>query len=271
MPTIQEQFSFQVLPNHFERDTHLGIQGLNIEKIHVLSGESPNEDVLIVLYQGSPNLSFYDVYGRLIDVDHYLPDDYVRADLSGADTVISNLKNLPLKDMRTGAEFEKIIKDIFHAGRNELATGLRKLYGLETDEKVMRDFKKANGWNYLEEDFQDKLSDKFSHFYHFLKEYIVFQQKNRNGYVHFTTNDNIIITPLNKRIGISVIIETQDVEGNLLLPNQWIITRTKDENSLNQALVFRSDDVQAFFDADGFEETFETERYKLYHTSEKSF
>ena len=49
MPTIQEQFSFQVLPNHFERDTHLGIQGLNIEKIHILSGESPNEDVLVVL------------------------------------------------------------------------------------------------------------------------------------------------------------------------------------------------------------------------------
>ena len=269
MPTIQEQFSFQVLPNHFERDTHLGIQGLNIEKIHILSGESPHEDILVVLYQGSPNLSFYDVHGRLIDVDHYLPDDYVRADLSGADAVISNLKNLPLKEMRIGAEFGKILKDTFHAGRNELATGLRKLYGLETNEKVMRDFKKANSWNNSEEDFQNKLSDKFSHFYQFLKEYIVFQQKTRNGYVHFTTNDNIIITPLNKRMGISVIIETQDVEGNLLSPNQWIITRTKDENSLSQALVFRSDDVQAFFDADGFEETFETERYKLYHTSEK--
>lgn len=269
MLTIQEQFSFQVLPNHFERDTHLGIQGLNIEKIQILSGESPHEDILVVLYQGSPNLSFYDVHGRLIDVDHYLPDDYVRADLSGVDAVISNLKNLPIVDAKSKGKFGKFLSDTFKAGRNDLAAGLRKLYGLETTEKVMRDFKKKNDWIDSSENFQKILTDKFDHFYQFLEAFIVFQQKNRNGYVHFTTNDNIIITPLNKRMGISVIIETQDVDGNLLSPNQWIITRTKDENSLNQALVFRSDDVQAFFDADGFEEIFETDRYKLYHSSEK--
>ncbi len=269
MSTIQEQFSFQVLPNHFERDTHLGIQGLNIEKMHILSGESPDEDVLVVLYQGSPNLSFYDVHGRLIDVDHYLPDDYVRADLSGADAVISNLKNIPIADAKSTEKFSQLLKDTFQAGRNELATGLRKLYGLETTEKVMKDFKVKNGWGNSGEDFQKTLTTNFTNFYQFLESYIVFQQKSRNGYVHFTTNHNIIITPLNKRMGIAVIIETQDIEGNLLPPNQWIITRTKDENSLTQSLVFRSEDIQAFFDADGFEETFETERYKLFHTSER--
>lgn len=268
MPTIQEQFSFQILPNHFEQDSHLGIQGLNIEKIHILSGESPDEDILVVLYQGSPNLSFYDVHGRLIDVDHYLPDDYLRADLSGTDAIISNLRNLPFKDVKSSNKFGKILSETFKAGRNGLANGLRKLYGLETTEGVMKDFKKHQGWEQSETSFEKLLLNQYDHFYQFLEAYLVFQQKNKNGYVHFTTNDNIIITPLNKRAGIAVIIETQDVEGNLLPVNEWIITRTKDENSLNQALVFRSEDIQTFFGGDGFDETFQSDRYRLVKSSE---
>ena len=46
MPTIQEQFTYEEISNHFEKDTHIGVQGLEIEKIHVLYGETSPEDIL---------------------------------------------------------------------------------------------------------------------------------------------------------------------------------------------------------------------------------
>ena len=269
MPTIKDQFSFEILPDHFEPDTHIEVQGLNIEKIHILSGESPHEDIVVVVYQGSPNLSFYDVRGQLIDVDHYLPTGYAQEDLSGADAVIDNLKAIIPKDAQSPEKYPQLMNYVFNAGRGNLAEGLRKLHGLETNQRVANSFKKSYGWNLSGEKLRDQLVSQFTNFYGFLEAYIVFQQKSYNGYIHITPNDNIIITPLNKRMGMSVIIETQDTEGHLLPANQWLITRTQDENSLDQALVFRTKDIQNFFEADGLEEVYETDRYKLYHTAEK--
>ena len=48
MPTIQEQFTYEEISNHFEKDTHIGVQGLEIEKIHVLYGETSPEDIFAV-------------------------------------------------------------------------------------------------------------------------------------------------------------------------------------------------------------------------------
>ena len=89
--SIADQFTYQKLPNHFERDTHIHVQGLEIYKVHVLAGETPEKDIIVVEYKESPNLSFYDAEGKLVDIDHYLPDEYKAADMSGADVVISNL------------------------------------------------------------------------------------------------------------------------------------------------------------------------------------
>ena len=71
--TIADQFTFQKVPNHFEQDTHIHVQGLEIHKVHVLAGETPEKDIIVVEYKESPNLSFYDAEGKLVDIDHYLP------------------------------------------------------------------------------------------------------------------------------------------------------------------------------------------------------
>ncbi len=268
MQTIQEQFTFQQIPEHFERDTHIGVQHLDIEKFHVLNGDSPNEDILVIIYEGSPNLSFYDAQGRLVDVDHYLPDTYTQQDHIGASTVIKNLKGASLKLLKNKDSFEDLLEEVFNRGRGSLAEGLSKKYGLEISDQSIERFKITSGVEEADE-IEPFLMNKYPSFFHLLEAIIVSNQKSGNGYVHITPNDNIIITPLNKRSGVSVIIETQDVEGKLLPPNKWVITRTDDSAKFDQALVFRTEDVKAFFEADSYEETFETDRYKLYHTPER--
>ena len=269
MPTIQEQFKFEEIVGHFEKDSHIGVQGLEIEKIHVLYGETSEEDILVLLYKGSPNLSFYDTYGQLIDVDHYLPDNYQLQDSEGAKSIISNLKGKDDKYIKEKLSYKLLLEETFNVGNGNLATGLKTKYGLETSSASMDKFKIAIGFAGERTAFEAFLLNKYSTFYDFLEAYIVSQQKDRNGYVHITSNDNIIITPLNKRSGLAVIIETQDIDNKLLPPNKWVITRTPDSNKLKQALVFRTEDIKAFFDADGYEETFETERYKLYQSPQK--
>ena len=66
--TIADQFTFQKEPSHFERDTHIHVQGLEISKVHVLAGETPEQDIIVVEYKESPNLSFYDAEGKLTSV-----------------------------------------------------------------------------------------------------------------------------------------------------------------------------------------------------------
>ena len=44
---------------------------------------------------------FYDAQGKLVDIDHYLPDAYKTVDLSGADVVIENLRSLNLNKAKS--------------------------------------------------------------------------------------------------------------------------------------------------------------------------
>ncbi len=267
MPTIQEQFTFQQLSDHFENDSHIGIQHLEIDRIHAIYGETSQEDILIVLYKGSPFLSFYDANGQLIDVDHYLPDNYKEQDIKGATTVIANLKEGNSKRLKQRMHFEGLLEQTFVAGNGSFAKGLRSKFNLETSELAIQTIFHSAGIKDQKSDLTDYILGHFDTFFSLLEFLIMRQQKSGNGYVHITPDDSIIITPLNKRSGLAVIIETKNVQGKLLPPNKWVITRTKEKAKFDQALIFRTEDVKAFFDADGYEETFETDRYKLYHST----
>lgn len=269
MPTIQEQFTFQQLPEHFEKDTHIGIQGLEIARIHILYGETPIEDILVVLYKGSPNLSFYNAQGQLIDIDHYLPNNYYLQDEQGSEALIANLRNIDLHKANTVVFYPVLLQTLFAEGEGDLIKGLKNRHGLALDEGHINLFLKRLGMTGDRIEAEEFLKDKFDNYAELLKAIIQVQQKSDNGYVYITPKDNIIITPLNKRSGVAVLIETQNVDGHLLPPNKWVITRTQDVNKFEQALVFRTEDIKAFFEADGYEECFETDRYKLYHHSKK--
>ena len=123
--TIADQFTHQKLPNHFERDTHIYVQGLEIHKVHVLAGETAEKDIIVVEYRDSPNLSFYDAQGKLVDVDHYLPDEYKTADMSGADAVISNLRGLNMNKAKSNNDFKSLLEATLIAGQGNLANGLK--------------------------------------------------------------------------------------------------------------------------------------------------
>ncbi len=266
MTSIKEQFRYEKLSGFYEQDTHLGIQGLEIERLQILNGESPPEDILLVVYKRSPHLSFHDANGKLIDIDHYLPDEYHREDTASAENLLSNLYNVDVDHLKDKDQLHPLIKEIFEVGQGKLAPGLRKKFGLESGESTVRQFRETYGLNSPEFSFSNQIKGRFFSFYEFLETYIVFQQKVQNGYIHITPSDNIIITPLNKRSGVAVILETQSAQGTLLPPNQWTITRTTDEDSLEQTLVFRSADVRQFFSGEGLTEMIQTDRYKLIHT-----
>ncbi|MEO1623989.1 MAG: hypothetical protein AAFV25_02440 [Bacteroidota bacterium] len=268
MKSLEEQFSFQIRRDFFEADTHIGLQGLEIAGFRMLHGESPHEDILVVLYKGSPYLSFYRVDGRQVDVDHYLPESYLREDTSGADMVIANLRDIDVEKDKSKNAFAERLHGLFGGRTSGLGTRLVKKLGLETNEGVMRKFLALHEID-LSEDVVQQMTKRFPHFYGFLETYILFQQQLTHGYVHITAKDNIIITPLNKRSGIAVMIETQSADGFLLPPRKWLITRTEDARSLEQNLVFRSPDIQRFFQADGNNEWVDTERYKIYHTPDQ--
>lgn len=263
--TIADQFTFQKSPNYFEQDTHIHVQGLTIYKVHVLAGATPEQDIILVEYKDSPNLSFYDAEGKLVDIDHYLPDEYKAADMTGADTVISNLRGLNINKAKNSRDFKELLDATMIAGRDNLADGLKIKFGFTTDETVEKAFfEKFNIRARV--NIQKQIGQQFRHFYHFLESYILLQQRLQSSYIHITPMDNIIITPLNKRSGVAVIMETQDAENQLLPPNKWSITRTQDVATFEQALVFRSDDIKSFFDTDGNTEVRATNRYKLYHS-----
>ncbi len=269
MLNIQEQFSFQLQNDFFEKDTHIGVQDLEIERIQVLSGETASEDILLITYKGSPNVSFYNVKGQLVDVDHYLPDQYLKEDVLGTDSIINNLKNISKYKVSNPSLLRVQLDEIFEKGNGSLAVGLHLKFGLETSAAVVHAFidQKKLGNNPIS--IKENMMVKYYHFQEFLEDFLLFQQKTSTGYVHVTPKDNIIITPLNKRSGYAILIETQDIDGHLLPSNKWVITRTQNEQALEQALVFRSQDIQNFFNVDGQTASIETERYQLYHTPEK--
>ncbi len=266
MKSLQDQFASEQLLSFFEQDSHTEVQDLAIDSIHILSGETAQEDIFVIKYQNSPNLSFYDAMGQLIDIDHYLPENYQLEDESGADAVINNLRDLNSKELNESIQFSTIIEDIYKRGDQNLATGLTGRIGLHTSDRIVNAYAKKNE---ATDNLKAFILRKFKNLRAFLKDFILFQQRVNNGYVHITPDDNIVITPLNKRSGMAVMIETQDVNSKLLSPNKWIITRTKDTNKFEQAIVFRTEDIKNFFEADGFEESFTTERYKLYHSPDQ--
>lgn len=266
MSTLKEQFKFQHLADHFEADPHLEVKNLPIGEIHVLHGEAADDDIVVIEYENSPALSFYNTRGRLIDVDHYLPDHYPEIDRESADSVMKNLRVGESMNLNAPDQYKGILDEVYELGGGSLASGLRKKFGLETTDADERRFKASYGFKGNSEDFKSILIGEFQHFKDFLTGYLGTKLQGSNGYVHLTPVGNIIITTLNKRSGMAVLIETRDIEGLLLPPARWLITRTNNPNQLEQALVFRSKDIQDFFGADGYEVSFSTDRYQLTHS-----
>ena len=263
MSSLKEQFKFQITHSHFDTDNHTEVQNLVVENIRVLSAESADNDILVVIYTGSPNLSFYNTEGKLLDVDHYLPENYRQYDEINLEAIISNLKNNDLKRLKASGEFEALIIETFKAGDNNITAGLELLYGLHADEALILKMIPALRTVEAKDAIQTILSS-YNSFYDLLSDLVLLLQRS-NGYVHITPADNIIITPLNKRCGLSVIIESQDINDNLLPTNKWNIVRTHSPITLDQSLVFRTKDVKNYFTASTYTDTFETERYKLFY------
>jgi len=268
MSTLQEQFKFQTVKSHFEIDTHIEVQNLDIQNIRVLSGESADKDILIVQYKNSPHLSFFNANGKLLDVDHYLPENYRDEDEINAESIISNLQNANLTHLKSTKNFDSLLQETINLGNGDLAKGLDQKFGFRTSTEIIHsiipDLKTEN-----QKEPVKIIKEKYASFYDLLSRIITIQQKNSKGYVHITPLDNIIITPLNKRSGMSVIIETQDINGQLLPPNKWNIVRTLTANSLDQTLIFRTDDIKNYFSDSVYTTTFETERYKLFYDNKE--
>ncbi|MEL7160677.1 MAG: hypothetical protein AAFN92_07955, partial [Bacteroidota bacterium] len=265
MSTLQAQFRHEALPDHFEPDPHREIRNARIADIRVLHGETAEDDILVVQYESSPSLSFYNTRGRLIDVDHYLPDNYPEIDEESVGKVLENLAGVRPADLQSAPKFKQLLTETFEVGNGRLYLGMRKKLGLETTATAVNAYKKKIGFKGKAGDLLLEILSRYTTFGNFLQDFLGGQMRAGNGYVHFTPNDNIVITTLNKRSGMAVIIETQDTDGNLLPPSRWLITRTLTEAQLSQALVFRSEDVKGFFSADGYETVYTTDRYELKH------
>ena len=264
MPSIQQQFDFQVISSYFERDTHSEVQDLDVHSLKILSCESADRDILVVQYDGSPNLSFYNIEGRLLDVDHYLPENYASHDTFNVDAVISNLRNVDTDKLKSMSRMKDFVRETFSAGNDDFVDGLLHKFGLTTSRASLLSL--INDLNLESLDTTvDSLVKRYTSFYDLLSAIIINQQKSTNGYVHITPIGNIIITPLNKRSGLSVIIETQDIDLNLLPPNKWNIQRTQSIPKLEQTLAFRTEDIKNYFADSDYVTIFETERYKLYY------
>lgn len=264
MTSVKDQFQSKIQTNHFEADTHIDTDNLLVNRIHVLSGITPAEDIVIVTYKSSPNLSFYNAQGKLLDIDHYLPDAYKEKDALGVDVIIANLSNINSRTLKSRRSYAKLMRETYEMGGDNLAMGLMNKFGLNTSTEIVEKFKEIYGFKGDDLEFRDKLENLFPTFYDFLVAYILNQQGKQNSYVHITNRDNIIITTLDKRSGYAVMIETQDFDGQLLPPSKWNIIRSQDSKELERLLVFRAPDIKMFFENDGYENSFKTDRYVLY-------
>jgi len=263
MTSNNNQFTSRPIPNYFDKDPHLDVEDLSIDQIHILSGAIPEEDVIVVSYRSSPNLSFYTANGRLLDVDHYLPDVYRKLDNNSVYEVMDNLKGINPRTLGNKRSFPKYLREIYEAGDDVLSVGLTKLFGLETSVEAIEQFKGVLNFAGSDLEFKDKLEKYYPSLKDFLFALILNQHSGRSNYVHITHKDNIIITSLNKSSGLAVIIETQDIHGDLLPPDRWNIIRTQNPEELKQMLVFRTDDVKYFFEQDIVENSYTTDRYVL--------
>ncbi len=261
MPTIKEQFRFHPINSHFEFDTHTEVQNLAIQRFKVLAGNTPDEDILVVEYKGSPNLSFYNVHGQILDIDHYLPETYRDYDNINVESIISNLKSSDIAALKSSKDFDSLLEQTLAAADNDIVKGLQQQFGILTFEEVVYSII-PNLRDAEQEDIFNIIRNAYSSYYDFVSDVIISQQRSA-GYVHITPVGNIIITPLNKRSGLSVIIETQDAKGQLSHPSKWNVVRTQSAVQLDQVLVFRTLDVKNYFLASTYTDTFETERYVL--------
>jgi len=132
MNALKAQFKHKTLSDHFEADPHLEVRGRPIARIHVLHGETADDDLTVVEYESSPALSFYNTRGRLIDVDHYLPDHYPEADQESMTQVLENLRGASATQMSRPDQFRTLLDQVFDAGDRSIAKGLRENFGLET-------------------------------------------------------------------------------------------------------------------------------------------
>ena len=248
-------------PDTFEKDTHLAVAGAEVASVHIIHGETEREDITAVVYKGVPAMSFYDVYGRLVDIDHYLPDDYLLHDQKGAESVLENLR-IKERELLTDVNyFPVLVGEVFSEGQENLVVGLQKVYGLEGGGSTERLYLEKLGAP--PDRARETVLSRFEHMRAFLLDYIATQLETSNNYVHFTPAHNIVITPLNKRSGVAVMIETRDERGNPLRPGSWRITRTHSVPQLEKALVFRTDDIQYFFDPDTGKPELLTDRYSM--------
>lgn len=153
----------------------------------------------------------------MIDVDHYLPDHYIKVDAEGASHIINNLRGTSTAMLTRPEEFREVVDNFFEAGNGSLSQGLRMQFGLESsamdEERFKTKFGVSNGTT---EDCKTVLIWCYGHLNAFLEAYLQDQLTAGNRYIHFTPNDNIIITTLNKRSGLAVIIESRDTDGVLL-------------------------------------------------------
>ena len=269
MKSIKDQFTSKTIFDHFEPDPHLEVDQLEVDRISVLSGETSDEDIIVVSYKSSPNLSFYTPEGKLIDVDHYLPDFYKEEDSFGTTDIIGSLKNVGENRLNSKRSYQKLLRETYEAGGGDLAKGLKMVFGLETNRDHVNNFKKALRFEGSDMELRSRLENLYPTFMDLLRAYVLNQQGSLNKYVHITEADNIIITTLNKRSGIAVLIETQDTNGHLLPPNKWQIIRTQNEKELEHVLVFRMEDIKRFFKNSGDETSYQTERYKFYNYVER--
>ena len=261
MPSIKEQFKFQLTSAHFERDSHIDVQNLDIEKLRILSGESADKDILVVQYKGSPNLSFYNTAGQILDIDHYLPLSYKNYDEVNVESIISNLKTGEIQVLKSGQDFEASLHDAIQSSDNNLAKALELKFGLQTSDStllsLMPNLNTARG-----EELGKTVLQYYTNYHDLLVDILMNQSKSA-GYVHITPLDNIVITPLNKRSGLAIIIETQNTAGHLAPHRKWNVVRTQSYIQLEQILVFRTPDVKNYFSASTYTDIFETERYLL--------
>ena len=132
MTSIKNQFTSNLITNFFEKDTHIGVGRLKVDKIRILSGSTSEEDIIVIVYESSPMLSFYNSKGELIDVDHYLPDYYEDQDAKGAAGVIENLRDVDLKALKSRKSFNRLLRETYEEGKDSLSLGLIKKFGLET-------------------------------------------------------------------------------------------------------------------------------------------
>lgn len=256
---LADQLKYKILPNYFEEDYHSEKRELDIDKFKILYSESFTQNILIVTYKSSPFITLYNHRGKIIDLDHYLPDEYKETDKITADRVINNIEGINIKALKDPKKFKSLLSEVIQS--SSIEKGIMQKYGLFiSNNTILNSFSIAP----IEEGDQVKeILKKFNSFADFLEAVVTQQQLESTGYVHFTSENNIIITTLNIRSGIALFIETKDVKGRLLHPDKWNIVRTHDPHELKQNLVFRSHDIKEFFNENTKATTLETDRYLL--------